>query len=59
MKCPICDEETGMEIGGKPFCVFCISQYVQSRKYALDHINGDVHDNRPENLRVVTLKQNT
>lgn len=25
---------------------------------ALDHINGDTSDNRPENLRVVTLKRN-
>jgi hypothetical protein len=25
---------------------------------AIDHINGDIHDNRPANLRVVTIKEN-
>ena len=28
------------------------------RERAVDHINGNVYDNRPENLRVVTVKKN-
>jgi hypothetical protein len=28
------------------------------RDRAITHINGDIHDNRPENLRVVTLSEN-
>jgi hypothetical protein len=31
MKCKICDEETGIEIGGEPFCIFCESQSPRER----------------------------
>ena len=23
MRCPVCGDETGIEVGGEPFCVFC------------------------------------
>ena len=26
MRCPICGDETGLDLGGKAFCVFCESQ---------------------------------
>lgn len=26
MRCQICDEETGIDLGGRAFCVFCESQ---------------------------------
>ena len=26
MRCPICGDETGLEIGGEAYCVFCESQ---------------------------------
>jgi hypothetical protein len=31
----------------------------KSRRKAIDYINGDPADNRIENLRIVTLKENT
>ena len=31
---------------------------VRTASKAIDHINGIITDNRPENLRVVTLKEN-
>lgn len=34
----------------------CINERRTTR--AIQHINGNVRDNRPENLRVVTLKEN-
>lgn len=36
MKCPICDEETGIEIGGKPFCIFCESQSKHAQHLCCD-----------------------
>lgn len=43
------------DIGGYGTTI-CISERSTTR--AIQHINGNVRDNRPENLRVVTLKEN-
>jgi len=73
-KCKLVGKETGVKTNGKKGyrvlvwgnkkylvhrIVYLMTHSVDPGSYVVDHINGDVSDNRPVNLRLATLKQNS